>query len=109
VTATQQLPASERPLLIQGKATDLIWLMQDGEEPHVIGVRLDSGDAGVVYLTRQQALDLADQLKEFAGESEIPLLCKCECHDRGVPRGSVSCCTRALAKSIGEAAEGGAA
>jgi hypothetical protein len=53
-------------LHLQGKATDHIWLMEDGEEPHAIGVRLDSGDSGAVYFTRAQALDLAAQLIDFA-------------------------------------------
>jgi hypothetical protein len=36
--------------------------MQDGQEPYVIGVRMDCGDSGTVYLTREQAAELADQL-----------------------------------------------
>ncbi len=45
---------------------DHIWLMEDGDEPHVIGVRMDSGDSGTVYVTREQALNLAEQLVDFA-------------------------------------------
>lgn len=53
-------------LLLQGKATDHIWIMNDGPRPHTIGIRMDSGDSGVVYLTHQQAIDLSNQLKHFA-------------------------------------------
>lgn len=49
-------------LQIQGIAGDPIWVMCDGTEPYVIGVRLDCGDAGVVYLSREQATELAKQL-----------------------------------------------
>lgn len=52
-------------LHLSGRSTDHIWFMEDGEEPHVIGIRMDSGDAGVVYLTREQAADLAKGLGEF--------------------------------------------
>jgi hypothetical protein len=52
-------------LHLQGKCTDHVWLMEDGEEPSVIGVRMDCGDSGTVYLTRDQAADLADQLKSM--------------------------------------------
>ncbi len=51
------------PLKLQGRSTDHIWTMQDGEEPYIIGVRMDCGDAGTVYLTRKQAKDLAEQLR----------------------------------------------
>lgn len=50
-------------LHLRGKATDNIWLMEDVEG--YIGVRLDSGDAGTVYLTTEQARSLAAQLTEF--------------------------------------------
>src|SRR6266436_1592305 len=53
-------------LQLQGKSSDHIWLMEDGEEPHVIGIRMDSGDSGVVYVTCEQALDLSKQLATFA-------------------------------------------
>jgi hypothetical protein len=39
--------------------------MEDGEEPWVIGVRMDCGDSGTVYLTREQAKDLSEQLALF--------------------------------------------
>jgi len=51
------------PLWLQGRSTDLIWLMMDGEEPHCIGIRMDCGDSGTVYVTRQQAEDLIGQLR----------------------------------------------
>lgn len=53
-------------LLIQGKATGPVWVLDDGTEPHVIGMRLDKGDAGVVYLTRDQALELGIALLRIA-------------------------------------------
>lgn len=56
----------DNSLRLQGKCTNHIWLMEDGEEPHVIGVRMDCGDSGTVYLTRVQAKDLAGQLAIFA-------------------------------------------
>lgn len=43
----------ERPLRLDGKATDHIWAMED--QPGYIGLRMDSGDSGTVYLTRAQA------------------------------------------------------
>ena len=49
-------------LRLQGKCTNHIWLMEDGEPPHTIGLRMDCGDSGVVYLTELQARDLAGQL-----------------------------------------------
>ena len=52
-------------LHLQGKCTDHIWLMEDGPEPHTLGIRMDCGDSGVVYLTHEQAADLADQLKSM--------------------------------------------
>jgi hypothetical protein len=62
------IPAVHDPnpsLYLHGKCSDHIWLMGDGAEPHVLGVRMDCGDSGVVYLTREQAKDLAEQLAEF--------------------------------------------
>lgn len=53
-------------LRLNGKCTDHIWLMEDGEAPHTIGVRMDCGDSGTVYLTPKQALDLGNQLLKFA-------------------------------------------
>jgi len=52
-------------LRLHGKASDHIWLMEDGEEPWVIGVRMDCRDSGTVYLTREQAKDLSEQLALF--------------------------------------------
>lgn len=53
-------------LQLQGRATDLVWTMADGDEPFVVGVRLDCGDSGTVYLTREQAADLSSQLADIA-------------------------------------------
>lgn len=59
------IPVLDESLYLQGESTDHIWLMEDGKEPHVIGVRMDCGDSGAVYLTREQAKDLSAQLSEF--------------------------------------------
>lgn len=58
-------------MILQGKATNHIWFMEDGEEPHVIGVRLDCGDSGVVYFTREQAADLSKGLSNFLAEAAL--------------------------------------
>jgi hypothetical protein len=42
--------------------------MEDGPESHPIGIRLDCGDSGVVYLSREQAADLHFQLTRFLEE-----------------------------------------
>lgn len=52
-------------LSLRGLATDHIWLMEDGPETHPIGVRLDCGDSGVVYLSKAQAKELSEQLGDF--------------------------------------------
>jgi hypothetical protein len=49
-----------QPLNLSGKASDHIWCMEDVEG--YIGVRMDCGDAGTVYLTHSQAKELAKQL-----------------------------------------------
>ena len=51
-------------LILQGRCSDPIWVQVDGEEPFSIGIRMDCGDAGVVYLTRDQAYELLKQLDE---------------------------------------------
>ena len=53
-------------LALSGLATNHIWLMEDGPDTHPIGVRLDCGDSGTVYMSRSQAKDLAEQLLDFA-------------------------------------------
>lgn len=52
-------------LKLEGRGTDLLWTMADGDEPHVIGVRLDCGDSGAVYVTKEQALMLSVQLRDI--------------------------------------------
>ena len=47
------------------QVTAPIRVMCDGTEQHPIGVRLDCGDGMVVYLSRDQATDLAGQLKKL--------------------------------------------
>jgi hypothetical protein len=37
-------------------ATDHIWTMED--RPGFIGLRLDCGDAGVIYFTKEQAMSV---------------------------------------------------
>lgn len=58
-------------LRLNGKSTDLVWLMADGNEPHVIGIRMDCGDSGTVYLTRDQAKNLAEQLLDMLKEPAL--------------------------------------
>lgn len=58
----------EKDLFLHGYATDHIWCMED-VEGH-IGIRLDCGDSGVVYLTHKQAKDLAEQLADFTAECQ---------------------------------------
>ena len=48
-------------LSLQGKSTDHIWTMEDVEG--YIGLRLDSGDSGTVYLTKSQAQQVIDNLR----------------------------------------------
>lgn len=60
-------------LSLHGKCTNHIWLMEDGEEPHTIGIRMDCGDSGTVYVTHEQAQDLVEQLQIFLGaEADRP-------------------------------------
>jgi hypothetical protein len=49
-------------------ATDHIWTMED--KPGFIGLRVDCGDGGVVYFTKSQARDVAEQLAAFANDQE---------------------------------------
>ena len=53
----------DQPLHLSGKATDHIWLMEDVEG--YIGIRMDSGDSGTVYLRPLQAKYLAEELLRF--------------------------------------------
>jgi len=52
-------------LHLNGKTTDNIWAMidQDG----LIGLRFDSGDSGVVYLTTKQAQSVIAALQHMVG------------------------------------------
>lgn len=54
-------------LTLNGQATDQIWIMEDGPESHPIGIRLDEGDSGAVYLSRSQGRELAAQLLKSCG------------------------------------------
>lgn len=45
-------------------ATDHIWTMED--KPGFVGLRIDCGDSGVVYFTKSQARDVAEQMSSFA-------------------------------------------
>jgi hypothetical protein len=51
----------QQGLFLYGHAKGPIWAM--GEKAGLIGLRFDSGDAGVVYLTKEQAKDVIDQLQ----------------------------------------------
>lgn len=59
-------------LHLSGKSTNHIWLMEDGEEPFVIGIRMDCGDSGTVYVTREQAEFLAIELMLFLQPQPAP-------------------------------------
>src|SRR5208337_336367 len=64
---TDAQDASNHPgLYLQGKCTDHIWMMEDGEEPHILGLRMDCGDSGAVYLTKEQAKYLSAELARMA-------------------------------------------
>lgn len=52
-------------LVLNGLATDHIWLMEDGPATHPIGVRLDCGDSGTIYMSKEQARELANQIFAF--------------------------------------------
>ena len=54
-----------KALNLAGHATDHIWLMEDGPESHPIGIRMDCGDSGTVYVSREQAAELSSQLTAF--------------------------------------------
>jgi hypothetical protein len=60
--------ALDKTLRLNGNATDHIWLMADGDEPNVIGIRMDCGDSGTVYVSRKQAAELAAQLQDMLRE-----------------------------------------
>ncbi len=50
-------------LHLAGKATDHIWCMED--VTGYIGIRFDCGDAGTVYVTKEQARLLIEDLNSF--------------------------------------------
>ncbi len=60
---------TELPLRLEGCSTDHIWCMED--IPGLIGMRMDCGDGGVVYLTYAQAHDLASQLQSFISPTGV--------------------------------------
>jgi hypothetical protein len=64
--------ALDKKLCLHGNATDHIWIMVDGDEPNVIGVRMDCGDSGTVYMSRDQAKDLVEQLQDVLQGNESP-------------------------------------
>ena len=63
----KEIKLKDNELFLHGLATDHIWLMETGPQSHPIGIRLDSGDSGTVYVSRSQAKDLAEQLLSFIG------------------------------------------
>lgn len=50
-------------LFLYGEAKGPIWAMED--RPGLIGLRLDCGDAGTVYLTKEQAGEVIARLQPF--------------------------------------------
>jgi len=52
-------------LFLYGEAKGPIWTTAD--RPRLIGLRLDCGDAGVVYLTKEQAREVINELKRWVG------------------------------------------
>jgi hypothetical protein len=65
---TEEYKAREKskPLQLSGFATDHIWIMEDIDG--YIGIRLDCGDSGTVYLTKAQAKELRWQLDSYLKE-----------------------------------------
>lgn len=59
--------AEEQKLHINGQATDNIWGMVH-EPEHRIGLRVDCGDAGTLFLTKSQAHDVIDTLNSLLSE-----------------------------------------
>jgi hypothetical protein len=51
----------QRNLFLNGKATDHIWAMED--VPGYIGLRMDCGDSGAVYMTPKQAEEVIETLQ----------------------------------------------
>jgi hypothetical protein len=56
-----------KELSLDGKSTNHIWIMEDGPETHPVGIRLDCGDAGTVYMSYDQCMELANQLCQTMG------------------------------------------
>jgi len=52
-------------LFLYGQAKGPIWSTVG--RPGLIGLRLDCGDSGVVYLTKEQAREVIDELKRWVG------------------------------------------
>ena len=50
-------------LFLYGEAKGPIWAMQD--RPGLIGLRLDCGDGGTVYLTKEQAREVIAELQHW--------------------------------------------
>jgi hypothetical protein len=50
---------------MMAKKRILVWRRNQKLELLNLGVRMDCGDSGAVYLTHEQAADLADQLKSM--------------------------------------------
>jgi hypothetical protein len=61
----KEMTEIKKELNLAGNATDHIWLMEDGPETHPIGIRMDCGDSGTVYVSKEQAAELASQLNAF--------------------------------------------
>jgi hypothetical protein len=64
----EDVKATIYPLSISGRVGEPIWWMMDGPETHPIGLRLDCGDGGVIYLNKEQAQEIIDNLKSAIEE-----------------------------------------
>lgn len=54
--------SKQSQLRLEGLATNDIWSIEDGPNTHPIGLRLDAGDSGVVYLSKKQAIEVIKSL-----------------------------------------------
>lgn len=67
-TTIQKADELAGTLRIEGHAGSPIWAMAEGDG--TIGLRLDCGDGGVVFLTEQQAREVINAIEPLLGPSE---------------------------------------
>jgi hypothetical protein len=60
VTHEHDKSVPQESLHLAGHATDHIWGMAHGDD--CIGLRVDCGDAGTLYMTKEQAREVIDTL-----------------------------------------------